>query len=112
LFSDINVSEGSVATYARNVEIFNNQLTANLPRSLLLKKIENRLRFDRIVAMSLWPRSWLTLCSCCCCLQGRKAVIIVVHADAKMGRANDMYLTLAVVLLASLSKCSFAQGNA
>jgi len=95
------------------LRFFNNQLTANLLRSLLLKKIfENRLRFDRIVAMSLWPRSWLTLYSCCCCLQGRKAVIIVVHADAKMGRANDMYLTLAVVLLASLSKCSFAQGNA
>ena len=95
------------------LRFFNNQLTANLPRSLLLKKnCENRLRFDRTVAMSLWPRSWLTLCSCCCCLQGRKAVIIVVHADAKMGRANDMYLTLVVVLLASLSKCSFAQGNA
>jgi len=35
--------------------IFNNVFTANLPRKLPLKKIENRLRFDRIMAMSLWP---------------------------------------------------------
>ena len=36
-------------------------LTANLPRNRSVKKIVNRLRFDRIVVMSLWPRFWPTL---------------------------------------------------
>jgi len=34
--------------------IFNNQFTANLPRNLPVKKMKNRYRFDRIMAMSLW----------------------------------------------------------
>jgi len=33
----------------------NNWFTANLPRNLPVKKIVNRLRFDRIMVMSLWP---------------------------------------------------------
>jgi len=37
--SNINVSRGSVATYARCDEIFNILLTANLPRNLPMKKI-------------------------------------------------------------------------
>jgi len=45
-FADINVSQGSVATFARCDEIFNIHLTSNLPGNL-------RLRFDRIVVMSL-----------------------------------------------------------
>jgi len=36
-FADINVSQGSVATYARCGGIFNIHLTANLPRSLPVK---------------------------------------------------------------------------
>jgi len=36
-------------------------LTANLLKNLPVKKIVNRLRFDRIVVMSLWPRFWPTL---------------------------------------------------
>ena len=36
-FADINVSEGSVATYARCGGIFNILLTANLPRNLPVK---------------------------------------------------------------------------
>ena len=36
-FADINVSQGSVATYARCGEIFNIYLTANLPKNLLVK---------------------------------------------------------------------------
>jgi len=48
--ADINVS------YARYVGIFNMLLTANLPRNLPVKKIVNRLRFDRIMVMSQWPR--------------------------------------------------------
>ena len=56
-FDDINVSQSSVATYARCGGIFSIRLTANLPRSLTAKKfLENRLRFVRIVVMSLWPR--------------------------------------------------------
>jgi len=54
--ADINVSQGNVATYARYVGIFNMLLTANLPRNLPVKKIVNRLRFDRIMVMSQWPR--------------------------------------------------------
>ena len=43
-----------MATYARNCGIVSNQFAANLPRNLLVKRIENRLRFDRIMATSLW----------------------------------------------------------
>ena len=49
-------SQGSVATYARTGGIFSNQLTANLPRNLSVKNFVNRLRFDRVVALSSWPR--------------------------------------------------------
>jgi len=55
-FADINVSLGSVATYARCGGIFNMHLTAKLPRNLSVKRIVNRLRFDRIMVMGLWPR--------------------------------------------------------
>jgi len=37
-FADINVSQGSVATYARCGGIFNMHLTANSPRNLPVKK--------------------------------------------------------------------------
>jgi len=37
-FADINVSQGSVATYARCGGIFDIRLTANLPRNLAVKK--------------------------------------------------------------------------
>ena len=50
-FANINVSQGSVATYARCRGIFNTHLTANLPMNLPVKNFVNRLRFDR-----LWPR--------------------------------------------------------
>jgi len=55
-FADINVSQGSVATYTRCGGIFNMRLTANLPRNLLVNNFVNRLRFDRIMVASLWPR--------------------------------------------------------
>jgi len=38
-FADMNVSRGSVATYARCGAIFNIHLSANLPRNLPVKKI-------------------------------------------------------------------------
>jgi len=57
LFSDINVSDDSVATYARSGWILIDQYTANLPRNRPVKFFfENRLRFDGIMAVSLWPR--------------------------------------------------------
>ena len=37
-FADVNVSQGSVATYARCGGIFDIRLTANLPRNLPVKK--------------------------------------------------------------------------
>ena len=49
-FADVNVSQGSVA---RCRGIFNIDLTKNLPRNLPVKKLD-RLRFDRIMVMSLW----------------------------------------------------------
>ena len=55
-FADINVSPGSVATYARCVGMFNSHLAANFLRNLSVKKnFVNRLRFDRIMVMSLLP---------------------------------------------------------
>jgi len=60
-FADINVSQGSVATYARCGGIFNIHSTANLLSHLPVKKnFLNRLGFDRIrpMVMSLWPRFW------------------------------------------------------
>jgi len=39
---------------------------ANLQRCLPVKKNENRLSFDRIIAMSLWLHFWQTLYSPVC----------------------------------------------
>jgi len=50
MFSDVNVSVGSVATYAKCSEI----LIADLLQIYQGKKF-NRLRFDRIIDMRLWP---------------------------------------------------------
>ena len=55
-FADIDVSQGSVATYARCDGIFNTRLTTNLLRNLPVKNFLSRLRFDRIMVMSLSPR--------------------------------------------------------
>jgi len=55
-FSDINVSQGSVATYARCGGMFSIHFTENILRNLPVKKIINWLRFYRIMVMSLWPR--------------------------------------------------------
>ena len=59
-FADIIVSQGSVATYARCGGISNINLTANLglPVNFL-----DWLRFERNMAMSLWPRFFGPLCS-------------------------------------------------
>ena len=44
-----------MATSAGCDEIFSQHFTVNLPRNLSVKKIVNQLRFDRIMATSLWP---------------------------------------------------------
>jgi len=54
LFFDINVSQASAATYVSCGGIFISHFTANLPRTLVVKKFWKTLRFDRIMAMSLW----------------------------------------------------------
>jgi len=51
-FGDINLSQGSAATYARCGGTFNTHLTANLPRYLPVIFL-NRSRFDRIMVTSL-----------------------------------------------------------
>ena len=53
-FADINVSQGSVATYSRCGGIFNIHLTANLSRNLPVKK--NLKSVKNNIDMSLWPR--------------------------------------------------------
>jgi len=55
-FADINVSQGTVATYARCSGIIDIHLTANLPRNRQVKKCLNQLRTDKIMVMSVWPR--------------------------------------------------------
>ena len=54
-FGDINVSQGSVATYARYGWIFNTSLTTNLPRNLSVTYCLNRLRFDLAFFSALAP---------------------------------------------------------
>ena len=52
-FADINVSQGSAATYARSDGIFTIHLTTNFPRNLPVIFFLNRLTFDRITVTSL-----------------------------------------------------------
>jgi len=63
-FMEPSTSQGSVATCARYGEIPNDHLTANLVGWGLFQRkyFENRLRFDRIVAVSL-VRFWPTMYS-------------------------------------------------
>jgi len=78
-FADINVSQGSVATYARCVGMFNVHLTANLLRNLLVKNFTNQLRFDRIMVMSLWARFFGPPCT----LMGKSFYIITTKPAAR-----------------------------
>jgi len=56
-FANINVLQGSVATYTRCDVIFNIHLTT-FARESSSEIFLNRFRFDRIVAMRLQPRSF------------------------------------------------------
>ena len=53
-FSDINVTQGSVATHMRFSEMFNKYFAANLLENLTVKKVwKSVLRINRVTAMSL-----------------------------------------------------------
>ena len=55
-FADINVSQGSVATYTRCGEVrWYPFICKFTKKSSSEKKCVNRLRFDRIMVMSRWP---------------------------------------------------------
>ena len=54
-FADINVSQGSVATYAKCDRIFDIHLTANLPRNLSVKFFLNWLTVDNYGHESVAP---------------------------------------------------------
>jgi len=77
-FADINVSQGSVATYARCSGILNIRLTANLLRNLPVVFFKNRLTFDGIMVTSLWP----TLCDW---------LIVVTIASKEVRTLRQMY---------------------
>ena len=53
LFSDINISQGSVATRLRRVGLFSNHFTANFPLNQAVKEFLKTSRFDEVTAMSL-----------------------------------------------------------
>ena len=53
LFSDINISQGSVATFVKCGGIFNYSFITNLLLSSLVKKIENRSAFDEVTDKSM-----------------------------------------------------------
>jgi len=79
--------------------MFNIHLTANLRRNLPVKKIVNQLRFDRIMAVSLWSRFFGPPCSC-------------VVADLPL---RPLTLTMTLTVTLNPTFCSntvpFAAGN-
>jgi len=54
LFSDTNVSQGSAATYARYVVIYNDHLTAKLLQNLPVKEFLKSVK----TLKDLWPWGW------------------------------------------------------
>ena len=60
-FADINVSQRSVATYARCGGIFNMDLTANLPRNLSVKRFGKSVKIWQNCGHESGPVFWPTL---------------------------------------------------
>jgi len=60
-FADINVSQGTVATYARCGGIFNTRLTAKLLKNLSVKNNLSRLIKQNYGHESLAPLFWPTM---------------------------------------------------
>ena len=52
-FSDIHISQGSVATCLKRGGIFQYEFVANLLQSLIAKKFENRIIIGEVMAKSL-----------------------------------------------------------
>jgi len=52
-FSDIHISQGSVATCLKRGGIFKHEFVANLLPSPLVKKFENRIIVGEVIAKSL-----------------------------------------------------------
>ena len=61
LFSDINISQGSVATFVRVGGIFNMDYLEIYYRFRRWKNYENRLAFDEVIYKSVGTRFWATL---------------------------------------------------
>jgi len=64
-FADINVSQGSVATYTRCGETFSIHLSANLLRNLPVKKMCKSVKIRQnygheSVAQFFWPTEYIT----------------------------------------------------
>ena len=52
-FSDIHISQGSVATCLKRGGIFKHEFVANLLQSLIVKNFENRIIIGEVMAKSL-----------------------------------------------------------
>jgi len=52
-FSDIHISQGSVATYLKRGGIFKHEFVANLLPSPIVKNFENRITVGEVMAKSL-----------------------------------------------------------
>jgi len=52
-FTDLNISQGCVATHLRYDEIFNDSLIANFLLILLVKEFENRSTFGKVTDKGL-----------------------------------------------------------
>ena len=82
-FADMNVSQGSVATYARCGGIFDIRLTTNLPWKLPVKKILKSVRNYRVMVMSLWHRFFGPPCT-----SGRIVITTLVYNETALPRAQ------------------------
>ena len=56
MFTNINVLQGSAATYVKCGKIFNKYFAATLLINFPVKKFEKRLGFDTTMATTLWSR--------------------------------------------------------
>jgi len=63
-FSDIHISQSSVATCLKRGGIFKHKFVANLLPSALVKKIENRIIVSEVMAKSLVSCFFDSQCSC------------------------------------------------
>ena len=63
-FSDIHISEGSVATFLKRGGIFKHQFVANLLQSLIVKNFENRIIIGEVMTKSLVSCFFDSQCMC------------------------------------------------